>query len=88
METPTLFDPQHPSIAGSLEPRDGEGADRDRAQQRIRELNDDRLARQDDEQRLARRRAAISRLRRRVVNADEVEHEYWELRRATLQLVG
>ncbi|MDG2111518.1 MAG: hypothetical protein P8N02_02765, partial [Actinomycetota bacterium] len=57
METPTLFDPTHPSHAGSLDDavlRPVDEFDRDRAQLQIRRLNEDRLARQDDEQRAAR----------------------------------
>ena len=82
MRTPTLFDP-------SSSPADSfDEAVVSRAQQRIRQLNEDRLARQDDDQRLARRRAAVARLRRRVSEADEVDFEYWEQRRATLQLIG
>ena len=90
MENPTLFDSSHPSIEGSLagDARSAQAGDRQRAQARIRQLNEDRLARQDDEQRDARRRAAVARLRRAVSTADEVDAEYWELRRATLQLVG
>ena len=90
METPTLFDPVHPSSEGSLAAASmpTSEVDRDRAQRQIRRLNEDRLSRQDDEQRVARRRAAIARLRRRVSTADEVEIEYWEQRRATLSLIG
>jgi len=84
METPTLFDPSS-SPADSF---DEAAVSRARAQERIRQLNEDRLARQDDDQRLARRRAAVARLRRRVSEADEVDFEYWEHRRATLQLIG
>ena len=88
MEIPTLFDPSHPSVEGSLAETAGAARpDRDRAQARIRQLNEDRIARQDDDQRLARRRAAVARLRRRVSVADEVDAAYWDRRRATLQLI-
>ena len=91
MDTPSLFDQPHPSIEGALaaveadQPSHIDG--RERAQLRIRQLNEDRLARQDDEQRLGRRRAAVARLRRRMAAADEVDYDYWLQRRETLQLV-
>ena len=89
MDTPTLFDPVHPAVEGALAKASGLGpAARERAQLRIRQLNQDRLARQDDEQRATRRRSAIARLRRRISTADEVEIDYWEQRRATIHLVG
>ncbi len=87
METPTLFDPSHSTEMFGCSDA-APAADRERAQLRIRQLNEDRQARQDDDQRLARRRAAIARLRRRVSEADEIDSEYWEQRRATLQLIG
>jgi hypothetical protein len=95
METPTLFDTVHPSVEGSLAGAarcagSSEDPEVDRAlvQQRIRELNEDRFARQDDGQRAARRRAAVARLRRRLCNADEVDLDYWDRRRASLHLIG
>lgn len=53
-----------------------------RLQGRIRSLNEDRRARQDDSMRRARRRAAVARLRRRE---SEGEPEYWQRRRAELR---
>lgn len=88
MQNPTLFDHGHPSIEGSLAADGQHEAARARAQARIRQLNEDRRERQDEDQRDARRRAAITRLRRAVSTADEVDAEYWDLRRSTLQLVG
>ncbi|MFT5530335.1 MAG: hypothetical protein ACI91O_000343 [Candidatus Poriferisodalaceae bacterium] len=60
----------------------------DRVQLRIRELNEDRIARQDDDVRLGRRRSAVARLRRRVAESDEVEASYWDQRRSVMHLVA
>ena len=85
MKAPTLFDPDHPS-QGTNPPASLSG-DRERAQLRIRQLNDERRARQDDEMRTRRRRSALVRLQRRRFHADEVEAAYWQRRRASMQLV-
>lgn len=86
MKSPTLFDPDHPSLRPPLPL--SRSTSHERAQLRIRELNDERRARQGDDLRLRRRRAAVARLHRRRFHADEVEAAYWERRRATLHPVS
>ncbi len=58
-----------------------------KVQTRIREMNHRRISQQDINQMLARRHAAIARLRRRRHEADEVDHEYWVRRRNNIRLV-
>ena len=81
METPTLFELEAPAEHAT--------GDRTRlkVQTRIREMNHDRISRQDMNQMLVRRHAAIARLRRRRHEADEVDHEYWVRRRNNIRLV-
>ena len=50
-------------------------------------MNHKRISQQDVDQMLARRHAAIARLRRRRHEADEVDHEYWVRRRNNIRLV-
>ena len=50
-------------------------------------MNLKRFCHLDVDQMLARRHAAIARLRRRRHEADEVDHEYWVRRRNNIRLV-
>ena len=81
METPTLFELEVP-----VEDETGD-LTRLMVQTRIREMNHRRISQQDINQMLARRHAAIARLRRRRHEADEVDHEYWVRRRNNIRLV-
>ncbi len=81
METPTLFELEVP-----VEDETGD-LTRLKVQTRIREMNQRRISQQDINQMLARRHAAIARLRRRRHEADEVDHEYWVRRRNNIRLV-
>ena len=81
METPTLFELEVP-----VEDEPGD-LTRLKVQTRIREMNHRRISQQDINQMLARRHAAIARLRRRRHEADEVDHEYWVRRRNNIRLV-
>ncbi len=81
METPTLFELEVPA-----EDETGD-LTRLKVQTRIREMNHRRISQQDINQMLARRHAAIARLRRRRHEADEVDHEYWVRRRNNIRLV-
>ncbi len=81
MNTPTLFDGDFVVDVEFDESR------RLKAQTHIREINDTRINRQSREEMIARRHAAIARLRRRRHEADEVEHEYWLRRRNNIHLV-
>ena len=81
METPTLFELE---VAAEDETGD---LTRLKVQTRIREMNHCRISQQDINQMLARRHAAIARLRRRRHEADEVDHEYWVRRRNNIRLV-
>ncbi|MGY9071844.1 MAG: hypothetical protein ACKVHU_02715 [Acidimicrobiales bacterium] len=85
--TPSLFDAPF-GADSAVDPDAPMAVGLDRLQLRIRELNEDRLSRQDEEIRLGRRRSAIARLRRRVAESDEVELSYWDRRRASLHIVG
>ena len=81
MEPPTLFELEVP-----VEDETGD-LTRLKVQTRIREMNHRRISQQDINQMLARRHAAIARLRRRRHEADEVDHEYWVRRRNNIRLV-
>lgn len=81
METPTLFEIEVPAE------HENEDFGRLKVQTRIREMNYERMSRQDIRQMTARRHAAIARLRRRRHEADEVDHEYWVRRRNNIRLV-
>ena len=81
METPTLFELELPPEETMSD------FSRLKVQTCIRELNDERMSRQHQEQTQARRYAAIARLRRRRHEAAEVDHEYWVRRRSNLRLV-
>ena len=81
METPTLFE------LNPLPENDANDFGRLKIQTCIREMNHERMSRQNQKQTQARRYAAIARLRRRRHEADEVDHEYWVRRRTNLQLV-
>ena len=81
METPTLFELEVPAEHVT------EDQTRLKVQTRIREMNHKRISQRDVDQMLARRHAAIARLRRRRHEADEVDHEYWVRRRNNIRLV-
>jgi hypothetical protein len=81
METPTLFEQQIPIETEVTD------LSRLKVQTRIREMNDERISRQNLRETTARRHAAIARLRRRRHEADEVDHEYWLRRRNNIRLV-
>jgi len=81
METPTLFEQQIPIETEVTD------LSRLKVQTRIREMNDERISRQNLRETTARRHAAIARLRRRRHEADEVDHEYWLMRRNNIRLV-
>ena len=81
METPTLFEQQIPIETEVTD------LSRLKVQTRIREMNDERISRQNLRETTARRHAAIARLRRRRHEADEVDHEYWLRRHNNIRLV-
>jgi len=81
METPTLFEQETPEETAISD------LSRLKVQTRIREMNDERMSRQNLRETSARRHAAIARLRRRRHEADEVDHEYWLRRRNNIRLV-
>jgi len=81
METPTLFEQE------TLNENAISDLSRLKVQTRIREMNDERMSRQNLRETSARRHAAIARLRRRRHEADEVDHEYWLRRRNNIRLV-
>ncbi|MBM46550.1 MAG: hypothetical protein CL458_09960 [Acidimicrobiaceae bacterium] len=81
METPTLFEQQRPIENEII------NLGRLKVQTRIREMNAERMSRQNLRETTARRHAAIARLRRRQHEADEVDSEYWIRRRNNIRLV-
>ena len=81
METPTLFE------LNPLPENNANDFGRLQTQTCIREMNHERMSRQNQNQTQARRYAAIARLRRRRHEADEVDHEYWVRRRNNLRRV-
>jgi len=81
METPTLFEQQRPIENEII------NLGRLKVQTRIREMNAERMSRQNLRETTARRHAAIARLRRRQHEADEVDNEYWVRRRNNIRLV-
>tara|TARA_B100000459_G_C8521817_1_gene176500 strand:+ start:202 stop:450 length:249 start_codon:yes stop_codon:yes gene_type:complete len=81
METPTLFEQQRPIESEII------NLGRLKVQTRIREMNAERMSRQNFRETTARRHAAIARLRRRQHEADEVDNEYWVRRRNNIRLV-
>ncbi len=81
METPTLFEQQRPIENEII------NLGRLKVQTRIREMNAERMSRQNLRETTARRHAAIARLRRRQHEADEVDNEYWIRRRNNIRLV-
>ena len=81
METPTLFE------LNALPEKNESDFSRLKIQTCIREMNNERMSRQSQNETQARRYAAIARLRRRRHEADEVDHEYWVRRRNNLRLL-